>query len=169
MRHARIDEARLLDAGDDFYRMAERLARTLEEARLAPRLAQRIGPDHAHRLRAHCPKPLAEALQRGDGAVDGILVEAPLRIEAGGEADHLAQPVDDRDLAVRVARDDHVKAVRTEVDGRKDVGYAYRCTGHESSCGTAGEAQAANEDPQPQVVLAFGFLITNCAPSSPSR
>ena len=25
--------------------------------------------------------------------------------------------------------------------------------------------QAENDDPQPQVVLAFGFLITNCAPS----
>ena len=27
---------------------------------------------------------------------------------------------------------------------------------------------AENEEPQPQVVVAFGFLITNCAPSSPS-
>ncbi len=28
--------------------------------------------------------------------------------------------------------------------------------------------QAENEEPQPQVVVAFGFLITNCAPSRPS-
>jgi len=28
--------------------------------------------------------------------------------------------------------------------------------------------QAENDEPQPQVVVAFGFLITNCAPSSPS-
>ena len=28
--------------------------------------------------------------------------------------------------------------------------------------------QAEKLDPQPQVVVAFGFLITNCAPSSPS-
>ena len=28
---------------------------------------------------------------------------------------------------------------------------------------------AVNEDPQPQVVTAFGFRITNCAPSRPSR
>lgn len=34
----------------------------------------------------------------------------------------------------------------------------------------AGNFQAAvNEDPQPQVVAAFGFRITNCAPSRPSR
>ena len=28
--------------------------------------------------------------------------------------------------------------------------------------------QAENDEPQPQVVVAFGFLITNCAPSRPS-
>ena len=28
--------------------------------------------------------------------------------------------------------------------------------------------QAENDDPQPQVVVAFGFLITNCAPSRSS-
>ncbi len=28
--------------------------------------------------------------------------------------------------------------------------------------------QAENDEPQPQVVVAFGFLMTNCAPSSPS-
>jgi hypothetical protein len=29
--------------------------------------------------------------------------------------------------------------------------------------------QALKDDPQPQVELAFGFLITNCAPSRPSE
>ena len=28
--------------------------------------------------------------------------------------------------------------------------------------------QAENDEPQPQVDVAFGFLITNCAPSMPS-
>jgi hypothetical protein len=28
--------------------------------------------------------------------------------------------------------------------------------------------QVENDDPQPQVLVAFGFLITNCAPSTPS-
>ena len=28
--------------------------------------------------------------------------------------------------------------------------------------------QTENDEPQPQVVCAFGFLITNCAPSRPS-
>ena len=28
--------------------------------------------------------------------------------------------------------------------------------------------QAENDEPQPQVVVAFGFLITNCAPSRSS-
>lgn len=30
------------------------------------------------------------------------------------------------------------------------------------------DAQAENEEPQPQVVVALGLRITNCAPSSPS-
>jgi len=30
-------------------------------------------------------------------------------------------------------------------------------------------AYAEKDDPQPQVLVAFGFLITNCAPSSPSE
>gem|GEM_PF-4349621 len=29
-------------------------------------------------------------------------------------------------------------------------------------------AQAENDDPQPQVLVAFGLRITNCEPSSPS-
>jgi hypothetical protein len=33
----------------------------------------------------------------------------------------------------------------------------------------AGCAYAENDEPQPQVVVAFGFLITNCAPSRPSE
>ena len=28
--------------------------------------------------------------------------------------------------------------------------------------------QVENDEPQPQVVVALGFLMTNCAPSSPS-
>ncbi len=28
--------------------------------------------------------------------------------------------------------------------------------------------QVENDDPHPQVLVAFGFLITNCAPSTPS-
>jgi hypothetical protein len=30
------------------------------------------------------------------------------------------------------------------------------------------DRQTEKLDPQPQVVVAFGFLITNCAPSRPS-
>ena len=52
VRDAEIDEARLLDAGDDFDRVAERLARAIEECALAPRPAQRVGADDAHAARA---------------------------------------------------------------------------------------------------------------------
>ena len=81
-------------------------------------------------------------------------------------------------LAVRVARDDHVEAVRPEVDSGQNVGDG---AGGSRSCLSAGRAggdgrthaqlsaQAVKEDPQPHVVVAFGLRMTNCAPSSPSR
>ena len=50
VRDAEVDQARLLDAGDDFDGMTERLARPLEERLLAPRPAQRVGADDAHLL-----------------------------------------------------------------------------------------------------------------------
>ena len=67
------------------------------------------------------------------------------------EPHHLAHAVDDDELAVRVAGDDEVKAVGTEIDGRQDVGHGAGRTTHEA-------AQAVvNEDPQPQVVVALGI------------
>ena len=59
--------------------------------------------------------------QAGERARRDLLVEPAVLAEAGAEAHHLAQPVDDDELAVRVAGDDHVEAVGAEVDGREDV------------------------------------------------
>ena len=138
----------------------ERLARAVEERALAPRLAQRVGADHAHALGLHVAQPLAEALEALQRAGDGLAVQAALLVEAGREPHHLAQAVDDHQLAVRVARDHHVEAVGPEVDSREDVG---------QRVGRLGQpAQAEKEEPQPQVVVAFGLRITNCAPSRSS-
>ena len=49
------------------------------------------------------------------------LFEPAVGFEAGAEAHHLAQAIEDDELAVRVTRDDHVKAVGTEIDRGKDV------------------------------------------------
>ena len=102
--------------------MAERGARALQEPALALRAPQRIRADHAHAVGMHGAQPLSEALEAAQGAVGSRLVEAAAVAQAGGQAHHLAQPVQYDELAVRVARDDHVKAVGAEIDGGEDVG-----------------------------------------------
>ena len=129
VRNAEVDEARFLDAGDDLDRVAERLARAVEERALAPRLAQRVGADDADSLGLHVVQPLPEALEAGERTAGGVAVQSILVVEAGCETDGLAQAVDDRDLAVRVTADDHVEAVGPEVDSRQDVGHGSLGTG----------------------------------------
>ena len=84
--------------------------------------AQRVGADHAHAVGVHVAQALAEALQAGEGARRHVLVDAAILVHPGGEPHHLAQAVDDDELAVRVTRDDHVKTVGAQVDRREDVG-----------------------------------------------
>ena len=102
--------------------MSERLPGTIQEGPLATRLAQGICTDDADALGLHVAQPLPEALEALHRPVDGFAGQPALRVEAGREPHHLSQPVDDRQLTVRVARDHHVKAVRPEVDSREDVG-----------------------------------------------
>jgi hypothetical protein len=40
--------------------------------------------------------------------------------------------------------------------------------GTRPACCSAKKDQAENEDPHPQVLVAFGFLMTNCAPCKSS-
>ncbi len=91
--------------------MPERLTRTFEERLLAVRQAQRVGAHHAHAVGMHVTQPLAETLQAGERAGRYVLVDAAVLGHAGGEAHHLAQAIDDDQLAVRVARDHHVETV----------------------------------------------------------
>ena len=162
VRHARIDQPRLLQSRDDLDRVSERRARAFEEPALALRPAQRAGPDHANAVGAHGPQPLTEALETAQRALGGRIVEPAAVVEAGGQPHHLAQPVQNDQLAVRVARDHHVKTVGAQIYRGKDVGND--TTPAHLAVVSGGARQAENEDPHPQVVLAFGFRMTNCAP-----
>src|SRR5437879_100862 len=113
VRDARVDEPRLLHAGDDLDRMPERLAGTLEEGLLAVREAQRVRPHGAHAVGAHVAQPLAEALETGERPRRDFLIDAAVLGYPGREPHHLAQPIDDGQLAVRVTGHHHVKAVGT--------------------------------------------------------
>ncbi len=105
-------------------------------------------------------KTLPEALQALQRALRDVLVEPPLIVQACGETHHFAQAIEDDELAVRIARHDHVEAVGSEIDRGQDIGNL--------ACATL-RGQTENDEPQPQVVVAFGLRITNCAPSRSSR
>ena len=82
-------------------------------------------------------------------------------IEARSETNHLPQAVEHDELPVVVTGDDHVKAVRAEIDRREDVRHPVRHGGDSAR-------QVENDEPHPHVVWAFGLRITNCAPLSDS-
>src|SRR5690606_22149298 len=121
-RHAQIDQARLLHTRDHFDGMSERSSRPVQKRALAARLAQRVRTDDAHAFRSHVPQSLAEALQALQCALRRLPPQPALLIEPRAEPDALAQSIQDDDLAVRVARDDHVEAVGPEVYGGDGVG-----------------------------------------------
>ena len=145
------------------------------------RETQGVGSDDAHAVGVHVAQALPEALQAGERPRGDVLVDAAVLGDTGGEAHHLAQAVDDDQLAMGVARHDHVEAVGPKVHGGKDVwhgpwgaaggGSAFWGSrgGGDLRHARPGDQEAVNEDPQPQVVTAFGLRMTNCAPSSPSR
>ena len=116
MRDAGIDEAGLLDAGNDLNRMTERFARAFQKRLFAMSTSQRIRADHAHTVRTHVAQPLAESLETGDGTGCDVFVQAAVGFESGGETHHFAQTIDHDQLPVRVTGHDHVKTIGTEID-----------------------------------------------------
>ena len=145
--------------------MANGLARPFDEGFLSPSRAGTHWCHDAHAVGPHVAQALAESLQARQRARRDILVQPSIGLEAGAEPHHFAQAIEDDQLAVRVTRDHHVKTVGTEIDRGKYVGDGLRSASrHVKELG-----QAENEEPQPQVVCAFGLRITNCAPSRPSR
>ena len=152
--------------------MAEGGARPLEEELLAMRATQRVGAHDPHAVGAHVAQPLAESLEAGQRTCRDFAIEATVAIDTRPEAHHFAQPVHDEQLPVGVPGDDHVETVRAQIYCGEQFGHRTAGgTSHASGgpLGGTAEGQAVNEEPQPQVVLALGLRITNCAPSSPSR
>jgi hypothetical protein len=101
-----------------------------------------------HAARVHVAQPLTEALEAAQGARRGLLVDPAILAHAGAEAHHLAQAVDDDELAVAVAGHDEMETIGSEIDRRQNLGYGARRPAHRG-------AQAVKEEPQPQVVCAL--------------
>ncbi len=134
MRDARVDEARLFHARNDFDGMPERLARPFEEGLLAAGDPQGVGAHDAHAARMHGAQALPESLQAGERARGRFLVDAAVLFDARSQAHHLAQPVDDDELAVRIPRHDHVKAIGAEIDRSQHIRHG-ACGGAEAGFG----------------------------------
>ena len=135
-------------------------------APLRLRSAQRIGADDAHAFRLHVVQPLAEAFQARERCLRRLACQSTLLVEAGAEPHHLAQAIQDDELPVRVAGDDHVETVGAQVDRGDDV---RDFAGHGGQLRLLDRAHIENDEPQPQVVAALGLRMTNCAPSMSSR
>jgi hypothetical protein len=101
--------------------MSESFASALEKRLLTVSHSQCVGADDTHTIRVHITQSLAEALKTRDGPRRDLFVYASVFFDAGRETHHLAQSIDDDELAVRVTRDDHMKAVRPQVDSGENV------------------------------------------------
>ena len=120
---AGVDQPRLFQSGDDFDGMAERGAGALQEPALALGAPQGIGADHAHAVGVHRAQPLPESLEAAQRTIGRGVVQPAAVAQARGQAHHFAQSVEDDELAVRIARDDHVKTVGAQIDGGEHVGH----------------------------------------------
>ncbi len=126
--------------------MAERFARPLEKCLFSMGHAQRVSAHDTDTVGVHVAQSLTESLQAGERTGSHLLVDPAVLFDTGREAHHLAQTVDDDELAVRIARDDHVEAVRSEIDSRKNVGDGLcRCAGLRLQ-GQSGRASRTHTD-----------------------
>ena len=117
MRDAEVDEARLFAAGDDIDGVTERLASAREKARAILRLAKRVRAGGPHGSGGKLAHPLTETRETGERPLGRLGREISLGVEPFGEANALAQAIEDVNAPFVETRDHEVKAIRTEVDG----------------------------------------------------
>src|SRR5262245_39303982 len=72
-------------------------------------------------MRFHVAQSLTEAAQARESAFLARDVEKAVLIQARSESYHLAQSIHDRRVTVVRARDDHVEAIRAEIDCGHDL------------------------------------------------
>ena len=117
VRHAEIDQARLLDAGHHFDRVPEQRFGAADEQVAVARHAQRVGADDAHRALRQAVNQLGETRQAVEAALHGFLGEVAAFIEAGGQLNLVTQTLENADLALIDACQHHMEAVRPQIDG----------------------------------------------------
>jgi hypothetical protein len=78
---------------------------------LTVREAEGVRPYDTNAVGVHVTQALSESLQACESSRSDFLVDPTVLFDAGSEPHHLAQPINDYELTVRVPRNDHVKAV----------------------------------------------------------
>jgi hypothetical protein len=129
VRDTEVDQPSLLLARDDLDRVAQAALGPFAELAAVPGTAQRVRPDGADVRRVEPSQALAQARQTVQCPLLSRLVEPALGIEAGGDAHRLADAIDHHQVLLDRAGDDHVKAVRAEIDrgdGQGGLGGAQR-------------------------------------------
>ena len=115
VRHTEVDEPGFLAARNHLDGVTERGRGLAQEVAGVPSLAQRVGTHCAH---AHAPRgaqALTEPPQALEAARLGLGGEVAALVEARRELHALAHAIEDGELAVDLAGDDHVEAVGPEV------------------------------------------------------
>ena len=122
LEHAEVDEARFLHAGDDRDEHAGFVGGPVDEHVAVLRLAHRRGGHRGDGRAVHLGH-LAEAIEGGDGTIDGVGAELPHVARARPEADHLLLAIEDLEARPAVAgghASDHaVHGVGADVDSRQ--------------------------------------------------
>ena len=121
MRDAQIDKARFFAAGNDLDRMSQCDLGLGNEFVGILRHSERRGADTADRLGRQPAQAFAEAVQAGQRARLGRLVEPLVAGEPAGEAHGLLQRVERIELVARYAGDFEAKGIGAEVDRGKGV------------------------------------------------
>ena len=121
MGDAEVDQARFLAAVDHFDGVAQRGFGRHQERQRRAQLAHGVGRQRTHAIGRNIADALAEAGQTFQRALPRLGRQTALAIQPIGHAHRLAQAVHHSQLTEQVARDDHVEAVGTQVDGGQQV------------------------------------------------
>ncbi|MCY1529878.1 hypothetical protein D9M68_650470 [compost metagenome] len=130
MDHSREDQAGLFAAGDDFDGKAQGGFGPRQEVPGVARHAEGVGRDGADAVGMKAAQAVAEALEHGDGAVDRVVAELFLGVQAGREPDGFLETIDLIDLGRTVllndASDGEAEAVGPEVHRGQKLIHAAR-------------------------------------------
>ncbi|MNF99943.1 hypothetical protein D3C84_828620 [compost metagenome] len=159
MGDARIDQPRLLLAGEDSDGKSEPGLGAGQENRCVAGLAHRTGRHRTHAALFEASQALAEALQRQPAALQGAHIQG-IVLQAFGQAHRFAKGfhlLDDQTLiAQHLLANRHAKRVGAEIDGRKQRGAAFHARVPDDS------ARLADFEPGPVPDMGNRHVASRC-------